>query len=127
MPMRQNSMISKSIYERLFLWGHRIGCHQRRDRSFCWRGWQFPICARCTGVLLSYLTAIPIYLAFGGSWHLSLIAMTIMLADWLIQYLEIKESTNLRRLLTGICGGYGIMTAQILIVRQCIAFLVTEL
>lgn len=40
--------------------------------------------------------------------------MAVMFLDWFIQYLEIKESTNLRRLITGICGGYGIVTVQIM-------------
>ena len=42
-----------------------------------------------------------------------------MLLDWLIQYLGIRESTNVRRLLTGILGGYGIATTYL----QVLAFL----
>lgn len=116
--MKQVNMNLDIVYQDLFLWGHRIGCHQRKDRSFHWHGKQFPICARCTGVLLSYLTSVPIYITFGGEWHFCILAMVVMLSDWLIQFLGIKESTNLRRLLTGICGGYGVMTAQILLIRQ---------
>lgn len=41
-----------------------------------------------------------------------------MFLDWLVQYLKIKESTNFRRLITGVFGGYGIMTTQILLVRD---------
>lgn len=32
---------------------------------------------------------------------------SVMLADWLIQYLKIRQSTNLRRLITGFIGGFG--------------------
>ena len=116
--MRKRKTNPDTVYQYLFLWGHRIGCHQRKDRSFYWHGKQFPICARCTGVLLSYLVSIPIYLSFGGEWCFCIFAMAVMLFDWLIQFLGIRESTNLRRLFTGILGGYGVMTAQILLVRQ---------
>ena len=32
-----------------------FGCHCRSDRSFYWKGTQFPICARCTGELVGIL------------------------------------------------------------------------
>ncbi len=105
------------LYAKSVVLGFRLGCHQRPDRSFFWRGYQFPVCARCTGVLLSYLISLPLYFIFGGSWRVSLFAMMVMLADWLIQFTGIQESTNSRRFLTGICGGYGVMTAQILIIK----------
>lgn len=97
------------------IFGHRAGCHQRADRSFYWKGLQFPLCARCTGVLISYIFSLPIYLIWGGSFWVCIALMAVMLGDWLIQYLKIKESTNLRRLITGVCGGYGIMTIQIML------------
>lgn len=34
----------------------------------------------------------------------------IMFGDWLIQRLNLLESTNTRRLLTGVLGGYGYIT-----------------
>ncbi|RGF93239.1 DUF2085 domain-containing protein [Ruminococcus sp. AM54-1NS] len=40
--------------------GASAGCHQRPDRSFFFHGWQFPVCARCTGVLAGQLVGIPI-------------------------------------------------------------------
>lgn len=123
MNMRLTTVRFNRTYQKLLLWGHRAGCHQRPDRSFFWHGYQFPVCARCTGVLLSYLISIPIYLWLGSGWNVCLPAMAVMLIDWLIQYVGIRESTNFRRFLTGICGGYGIMTAQILLVKQLINLL----
>ena len=32
-----------------------FGCHCRSDRSFYWKGTQFPICARCTGELVGMI------------------------------------------------------------------------
>ena len=31
----------------------------------------------------------------------------VMLGDWLVQYFNIKESTNRRRFITGLIGGFG--------------------
>ena len=46
--------------------------------------------------------------------------MAVMFADWLLQRLGVAESTNLRRLLTGILGGYGIKTAQLLLLQAAL-------
>ena len=48
------------IWLRLMEIGRRAGCHQMEERSFSFRGYQFPVCARCTGVLLGQLLAIPL-------------------------------------------------------------------
>ena len=43
--------------DRLWLWtmkfGRVLGCHQKPERSFRLGAYQFPLCARCTGVMLS--------------------------------------------------------------------------
>lgn len=87
--------------------GAKLGCHQMPERSFFYKGYQFPVCARCTGVIISFVIATIVFtkkrlpvgvcIAFSG----------VMLGDWMLQYLEIKESTNRRRLITGFIGGFG--------------------
>lgn len=109
-----NSFLNK-IYCLLFKIGCRTGCHQRADRSFFFKGYQFPICARCTGVIIGYGLTIPIYLLWQFYYHHCLIACLIMLLDWMIQYFKIRESTNIRRLVTGILGGFGVFGFQILL------------
>ncbi len=93
--------------------GERLGCHQLPERSFAWRGYQFPVCARCTGVLLAVPAAFVAFrrrkLRPAGCVLLS----CVMLADWLIQYAGIRESTNRRRLLTGLIGGFGVYTLHL--------------
>ena len=121
--MKMYTSSLEAAYQRAFLCGKRMGCHQRPDRSFSFRGRQFPLCARCTGVMASYLLSIPVYILCGGSWQLSVAAMAVMLADWTIQFLGLRESTNPRRFLTGLCGGYGIMTFQLILVHRCAAAL----
>lgn len=38
-----------------------------------------------------------------------LLFCAVMFFDWLIQHLGLRESTNVRRLMTGTLGGYGLM------------------
>ena len=119
-PLPSQLSRKERIYLRMMMLGSASGCHQRADRSFKYKGYQFPVCARCTGVLIGYLLSVPMYLLFGASIPLCIPCMTVMFIDWLIQYLKIRSSTNLRRLFTGIAGGYGLMTIQIMIlVRLC--------
>lgn len=95
---------------KLMDYGKRLGCHQLADRSFFYKKYQFPICARCTGVIISstislicvFFVKIPIWVCLALSF--------IMLLDWTIQTAGIKKSTNLRRFITGILGGFGYST-----------------
>lgn len=121
--MRKSRRNPDALHARLFALGGRLGCHQRADRSFFLRGRQFPVCARCTGVLLGYLPAVPAFFLRGASWRAAAAGMAAMLADWLLQRLGLLESTNPRRLVTGFFGGYGIMTAQLLLARGALQLL----
>lgn len=86
--------------------GNRCGCHQREDRSFKIRGWQFPICSRCTGILTGQILSIIFYLSgLRIPIYLSFLFLLIMFLDWFIQFKNIKESTNLRRFITGNLAG----------------------
>ena len=85
--------------------GGRLGCHQRADRSFFLFGRQFPVCARCTGVLLGE-SAVFLSRRLSGRltfWKCAAF-MLIMLTDHTVQTLG-RESTNLRRLVTGVFAG----------------------
>lgn len=116
--------------EKIKLWaflmrlGNRCGCHQREDRSFFVKGWQFPVCSRCTGILTGQIIGIIIYLT-GMKIPLlvDLIFLLIMFIDWFIQFKKIKESTNLRRFITGTLAGI----AQMSILIKFILILVNSL
>ena len=85
-------------------------CHQRADRSFFYRGRQFPLCARCTGILIGYILGITLAILTHAKHHSYFLILLIpMIIDGGIQKLFALESTNLRRLLTGILGGVGIV------------------
>lgn len=101
------------LWLRLMEAGARVGCHQLPERSFFFRGYQFPVCARCTGVAAGSLLALGLLFLRPPLW-LCLAACGLMLLDWGLQALRILPSTNFRRLITGLAGGYGVMSLQIL-------------
>lgn len=97
--------------------GERLGCHQMPERSFFVKGYQFPVCARCTGVVISAILAIIIFIKRKIPIWACFAMSGVMLADWGLQYLEIKESTNRRRLITGLVGGLGWSTLHLYFYR----------
>lgn len=98
-----------------------FGCHARPDRSFFYKGKQFPICARCTGelvgiflgILLAFLIEIP-------SFPVVLLLMLPMVFDGFLQLLTSYESGNIRRLITGILFGIAFVYLLIYFHRTCI-------
>ena len=111
------SELRKSVVNLLNEIGQLSGCHRMPERSFFYKGYQFPVCARCTGVCLGQLTAIIVNLFYKIPLKFALICLTIMGFDWGIQELKIIPSTNFRRLLTGIFGGFGIFSIYFLIIK----------
>jgi uncharacterized membrane protein len=81
-------------------------CHRRPDRSFHLRGRPLPLCARCTGILVGY-AAGP--LLFMGGLQLGLAALVgwclPLVIDGTGQLQGRWESTNVRRLITGLAFG----------------------
>ena len=94
--------------------GDRSGCHQMPERSLHINGYIFPVCARCTGVFFGQLLAV-ILLIFGVicPWYAAATLLGLMGLDWLIQQTGIRESTNARRLVTGVFGGFGLFSLYI--------------
>lgn len=105
------------IWLSLMKLGERAGCHQKPERSFCLWRYQFPVCARCTGVILGYILAVPGSFLFGFSKLVALAGSMILFVDWFLQTLKIKESTNTRRILSGVCGGYALMLVQLQLIK----------
>lgn len=83
------------------------GCHQLPERSFFFKTYQFPICARCTGVLIG------MFLSIGVSCFIKTIPLLIcvvlmfpLIIDGIIQYFTKYESTNYKRFITGMLFGF---------------------
>lgn len=103
--------MSKSdlIWIKLMEFGHRLGCHQMEERSFHFKEYQFPVCARCTGVLIGeIITIVLLILGIKINLLISTALLLIMGFDWFIQYIKLLPSTNIRRLITGTFGGIGL-------------------
>ena len=111
------SRVWSSILEKFIIICNHSGCHQLPERSFFIKGKQFPVCARCTGVLLGQFLAI--LLAIVGirfNIIVSILLLLIMGMDWFIQYVGLLRSNNIRRVITGFSGGLGLFSLYINIV-----------
>ena len=102
--------LSNKFYNFCILAGKFLGCHQRPDRSFFIHGHQFPVCARCTGVFVGECIGIICFRFVHFPVVLLLAFCGLMFLDWLIQFLQIRESNNSRRFITGILCGYAYCT-----------------
>jgi len=115
--VEENLADSDKKWIKLMNYGRKLGCHQMAERSFFINNYQFPVCARCTGVLIGYILSPILILVNNYRIYIALILCLIMFIDWYIQYLKIKKSNNIRRLLTGIAGGIGIINIFIYIIQ----------
>jgi uncharacterized membrane protein len=86
-----------------------VTCHHMPERSFFYKGKQFPVCARCTGTYIGYiaififaitLTYIPLL------WSFALLLPALI--DGLTQAYCHRKSNNILRLITGIMLGVGL-------------------
>ena len=88
--------------------GKTCGCHQMKERSFHIKGKQMFVCSRCLGIIIGYIIVAPIMyflkLHFGFYTILFMIPLVI---DGSLQYFKVLTSNNIRRLITGLLGGYG--------------------
>ncbi|MCP1111030.1 DUF2085 domain-containing protein [Ohessyouella blattaphilus] len=112
------SKLRQSVLEFIRTIGNHSGCHQLPERSFFYKGKQFPVCARCTGVTIGQIIAVIVAVFIRVPVNVSLGLLGLMGIDWGLQELHIKESSNRRRLLTGIGGGFGIFSLYIMIFRH---------
>lgn len=86
-------------------------CHRKPERSFFWKGQQFPVCARCTGIHIGYIT-FPLFMfnifTLNIWWTIALIIPTFI--DGLTQAFFKRESNNFLRVTTGLMAGVGGMS-----------------
>lgn len=101
------------IYQTLMKIGSLTGCHQLPERSIFIKGHQLPLCARCTGIVIGEIVAIPLWFLYPVSFIPAIALGLPLVVDGTLQYWYLLPSTNLRRLFTGIFAGYGLMTVYI--------------
>ncbi|NBH15583.1 DUF2085 domain-containing protein [Lachnospiraceae bacterium] len=83
------------------------GCHQLPERSFFYYKYQFPVCARCTGIIIGYFFSL-IYAIFFSqlSIYLEIILIIPMSIDGLLQFFTSYISNNFKRFATGLLAGF---------------------
>lgn len=115
------SRLRQSFLELIRTAGNYSGCHQMPERSFFYKGKQFPVCARCTGAFAGHFLAVILFI-FGKQlpFKYCCLLLSIMGADWGIQEAGLLPSTNIRRLVTGFCGGLGLFSIYGLILRKIV-------
>ena len=87
------SKLQQSILEQIRILGNNSGCHQMPERSFFYKGKQFPVCSRCTGVCLGQIGAVIVAFKKKVPLELCLLGIGVMGIYWGLQELEIKESS----------------------------------
>ena len=101
-----------TLKDRIALLGKVPLCNLVKERGFFINGFCFPFCVRCTAIILCIVITIIIIqvlkirlnkraILFG------IIFLLFCLIDGLMQYCFGIESTNVRRLITGIFCGIG--------------------
>ncbi|HLT24041.1 MAG TPA: DUF2085 domain-containing protein [Ignavibacteria bacterium] len=93
-----------------------VSCHRIPSRSFFYKGKQFPVCARCTGTYIGFLS-MPFFVfdLIYLSWLWTFIFILPTIVDGLTQAFMNRESNNTLRLITGFTYGVGLMSLASLI------------
>lgn len=98
-------------------WGREPLCNHRADRGLYIGSFCLPLCARCTGILTGAVAFALLRLIMGWQGGLRCLVIGLMLIaptgiDGVIEYWFGVESTNRRRLITGLMAGVGCVLAE---------------
>ena len=91
-------------------------CHQIPTRSFFFKGYQFPLCARCTGIALGHIAAFIIAPFYTFKYTVSVLMIPLVL-DGTIQYFTPYESNNVKRVISGILYGFSFTSTCLHIIK----------
>lgn len=102
-------------------------CHQMPERSFFLRSYQFPLCARCTGIMIGRIVAILLFPFVLLPIKTSLIVFPLLMlplaVDGVVQRFSSYTSNNFKRVATGIMWGF----ASISLILRGILFVVSKI
>lgn len=105
----------------MLIFGRIFRCHQLSDRSFHICGFQLPLCARCTGIFFGLILIGPLLCVFlPVNMYISFYLASFMFFDGYTQYLGIRKSNNILRLVTGIGFGYSVVSLITHIIQMAI-------
>jgi len=81
-------------------------CHRRKERSICIKGYTFPLCSRCTGILIGFFISLfLIIFRIEISLLILMILCIPLLIDGFSQLFGWRKSNNIIRFLTGFIFG----------------------
>ena len=114
---QKNNVVSRRD-QRWIFWmefcGKYARCHQMPERSFFLGSYQFPLCARCTGIMLGRVLAVLLFPFVLLPMQTALLVLPILMLplpiDGLTQRFTKYESNNLKRVITGILWGFSTFT-----------------
>ena len=98
-------------------------CNLNERHGFYIGAFCFPLCVRCTAIILSliittFLQGLLKYIPSKKMLFISAVCIFFCLLDGCLQYFFTIESTNIRRLLTGLSCGFGISTIITSIIKK---------
>ena len=105
--------------------GAKTGCHQLHERSFFFNGYQFPVCARCTGLFIGQISGLIFFFLFlkcdlAVFFFLALVSLLMLGVDGFFQLKKIWTSTNPRRFFTGLSCGFFVIIFEIKVISMVI-------
>ena len=114
----QKNNVASRRDQRWIFWmefcGKYARCHQMPERSFFLGSYQFPLCARCTGIMLGRVLAVLLFPFVLFPMKTALLVLPILMLplpiDGLTQRFTKYESNNLKRVITGILWGFATFT-----------------
>lgn len=100
--------------------GRLFGCHQMPSRSFFVFGYQCPLCARCTGVLIGQIAALFTFAFLPSTPYIALLLLP-MAIDGASQYVSLRQSNQWLRLISGLLGGFSFANLALQVIFYIIA------
>lgn len=86
-----------------------LGCHGIPERCLRFGKWRMTICARCTGSVIGHVAAFfAVFFSMQPDWRISAAMLIPIAVDWSLQEFLKIPSTNFRRLITGLLGGFAL-------------------
>lgn len=85
-----------------------FSCHQNPERSLKYLGEYLGICARCTGILIG-IFIMPFITIINFNYLYLLLGLIPLIADGSFQQFTKYKSNNLKRIITGILFGFGMI------------------
>ena len=80
-------------------------CHQTASRSFCFKGIQMPLCARCCGIMISLSSSLFVASKFPKGKYIYVIILFVSFFDILLKRFGI-DSSNEWRFIAGLSLGF---------------------